>query len=45
MGLGRKKKEIGEKSGNKAVENHREDAGIVEKNESFRSKEPRNSSK
>ena len=31
MGLGRKKKEIGEKSGNKAVENHREEAGIVKK--------------
>lgn len=45
MGLGRKKKERGEKSGNKAVENHRGEAGIVEKNESFRSKEPRNSNK
>ena len=33
------------KSGNKAVENYRGEAGIVEKNESFRSKEPRNSSK
>ena len=31
MGLGRKKKERGEKSGNKAVESHREEAGIVEK--------------
>lgn len=45
MGLGRKKKERGEKSGNKAVDNQQGEAGIVEKNESFRSKEPRNSSK
>ena len=31
MGLGRKKKERGEKSDNKAEENHRGEAGIVKK--------------
>ena len=35
MGLGRTKKERGEKSGNKAVENHRGEAGIEEKKREF----------
>ena len=45
MGLGRKKKERGEKSGNKAEEKYRGEEKIVKKNEIFRSKEPRNSNK